>query len=100
MKRSINKFEGNVNIVVDSNGNKNFYEINKIEEVDDILGTSLNCSSTSSINNSIEPTKEDVNTTNKYSMQENEDNTQNNKVNNKMENYNSTMKDYFRVILF
>ena len=36
------KFNGIVNIGIDSNGNKHFYEINKIKEVDDISGTILN----------------------------------------------------------
>ena len=69
------KFEGTINIGIDSNGNRHFYEINKIKELDDISGTSLNRSSSSSINNSITPQKEDVNTTTKYSMQEPKNNT-------------------------
>ncbi len=67
------KFEGTINIGIDSNGNKHFYEINKIKELDDISGTSLNRSSNSSIN-SITPTNEDVNIT-KHSMQKSENNT-------------------------
>lgn len=67
------KFEGTINVGIDSNGNKHFYEINKIKELDDISGTSLNRSSNSSIN-SITPTNEDVNTT-KHSMQKFENNT-------------------------
>lgn len=51
------------------------YDITKVKEVDDILGTSLNRSSTSSINNSIAPINKSVNTNNKYSMQESEDNS-------------------------
>ena len=46
-------FEGTINIGVDGKGNKHFYEINKIKEANDILGTSLNRSSASSINNII-----------------------------------------------
>lgn len=57
-------FEGVINIGIDSQGNKHFYEINKIKETVDILGTSLNNSSTaSSINNSIPQSKEKGNTT-------------------------------------
>ena len=66
-------FEGTVNIGIDSNGNRHFYEINKIKEVSDISGTSLNRSDTSSIDNSIASTNENVNTT-KYSMQKSENN--------------------------
>lgn len=68
-------FEGTINIGVDSNGNKHFYEINKIKELDDISGTSLNRSSNSSINDSIAPQNSDVNTTTKYSIQESENNS-------------------------
>lgn len=53
-------FEGTVNIGIDSNGNKHFYEINKIKEVADILGTSLN-RSTTSINNIIPQTQKNIN---------------------------------------
>lgn len=69
------KFEGTVNIDIDSDGNKHFYEINKIKEVDDISGKNLNRSSASSINNSIASGNKDVNTTAKYSMQESENNS-------------------------
>lgn len=69
------KFEGTVNIGIDSDGNKHFYEINKIKEVDDISGKNLNRSSASSINNSIASGNKDVNTTAKYSMQESENNS-------------------------
>lgn len=40
-------FEGLINIGLDSNNNKHFYEINKRRETDDISRTSLNSSSTS-----------------------------------------------------
>lgn len=53
---------GTVNIGIDSDGNKHFYEINKIKEIDDISGKNLNRSSTSSINNSITPDNQTVNT--------------------------------------
>ena len=69
-------FEGTINIGVDSNGNKHFYEINKIKELDDISGTSLNRSSNSSINSSIAPQNSDVNTSTKYSMQESKNNSE------------------------
>lgn len=69
------KFEGIVNIGIDSDGNKHFYEINKIKEIDDISGKNLNRSSTSSINNSITSSNNDVNTTTKYSIQESENNS-------------------------
>lgn len=70
------KFNGTVNIGIDSNGNKHFYEINKIKEVDDISGTSLNRSSASLSNNSITPSRSNVNTTNQ-SMQNSKNDTQN-----------------------
>ena len=71
------KFNGTVNIGIDSNGNKHFYEINKIKEVDDISGTSLNRSSTSLSNNSLPSTQKNVNSQplQKYSMQESENNS-------------------------
>lgn len=68
-------FEGTINIGIDSNENKHFYEINKIKEVNDILGTSLNRSSTSLTNNIVPFSKENVNSTIKYSMQESENNS-------------------------
>lgn len=71
------KFNGTVNIGIDSNGNKHFYEINKIKEVDDISGTSLNRSSTSLSNNSLPLPQKNVNSQplQKYSMQESENNS-------------------------
>ena len=70
------KFNGTVNIGIDSNGNKHFYEINKIKEVDDISGTSLNRSSASLSTNSIPTSYNNVNTTNNNnSMQESENNS-------------------------
>ncbi len=70
------KFIGTVNIGVDSNGNKHFYEINKIKEVDDVSETSLNNSSTSLSTNSIPTSNNNVNTTNNNnSMQKNTNNT-------------------------
>ena len=88
------KFNGTVNIGIDSNGNKHFYEINKIKEVDDISGTSLNRSSASLSNNSITPSQDNVNTINK-SMQNNENNTSNNNKNIKHSiNSNSTWQEF------
>ena len=84
------KFEGTVNIGIDSDGNKHFYEINKIKEVDDISGKNLNRSSASSINNSIASGNKDVNTTAKYSMQESENNSGPN------ENWQSYLEDNYK----
>lgn len=67
-------FEGTINIGIDSNQNKHFYEINKIREVADISGTSLNRSTTSLIKNSI-PSNDNV-VNNQY-MQNSLNNTQN-----------------------
>ncbi len=69
-----NSFEGLVNIGIDNNGNKHFYEINQIKKTS-ISGTSLN-RSTSLSNNSILPTNKNVNSTTKYSMQEPTNNSQ------------------------
>lgn len=73
-------FEGLINIGVDKNGNKHFYEINKIHTTSRSYVSTNKSSSTDSINNSITPQNEDVNTT-KYSMQESEKNTLNIKDN-------------------
>lgn len=69
-------FEGTINIGIDGNGNKHFYEINKIKEIDDISGKNLNRSSTSFIKDSIPSSSKDVNTSTKYSMQESENDSQ------------------------
>ncbi len=66
-------FEGLINIGLDSNNNKHFYEINKIRETDDISRTSLNSSSTSLFEYSIPSSDSTVN--NQY-MQNNEKNSQ------------------------
>lgn len=68
-----NGFEGLINIGIDSNGNKHFYEINNIKETS-ILGTSLD-NRTGFYNNSIPSTNTDVNTTTKYSIQESDNNS-------------------------
>lgn len=68
-------FEGTINIGIDKNGNKHFYEINKIHFTG-ISSVSTNSQhKADSINNSIAPTKKNVNTTDKYSMQESENDT-------------------------
>ena len=54
-------YSGTIIIRNDANGNKHFYEINKIKEVDDISGTSLNRSSTSLSNNRLPSTQKNVN---------------------------------------
>lgn len=69
-----NNFEGLINIGIDNDGNKHFYEINNIKKTS-ISGTSLN-NRTGLSNNSILPTNKDVNSTTKYSMQESENNSQ------------------------
>lgn len=66
-------FEGLINIGVDKNGNKHFYEINKIHTTSPSYVSTNKSSSTDSINNSITPQDEDVNT--KYSMQESKNNS-------------------------
>ena len=50
-----------MNIGIDSNGHKHFYEINKIKEVDDISGTSLNRSFTYLSNNRLPSTQKNIN---------------------------------------
>lgn len=68
-------FEGTINIGIDKDGNKHFYEINKIHTTSNSHVSASKSSSTDSINNSIAPIKNDVNTTAKYSMQESENNS-------------------------
>jgi len=68
-------FEGTINIGIDKNGNKHFYEINKIHTTSNSSVSTNKSSSMDSINNSIAPLNKNVNTT-KYSMQESENNTQ------------------------
>ena len=92
-------FEGTINIGIDSNDNKHFYEINKIKEVDDILGTSLNRSSTSLTDNIIPSSNKDVNTTTKYSMQEPENNSGSfniSKYDNKGKELSKQQQEYFK----
>ncbi len=69
-------FEGLINIGIDKNRNKHFYEINKIHTTSNSHVSTSKSSSTDFINNSILPTKKDVNrNTQKYSMQESEKNS-------------------------
>lgn len=68
-------FEGLINIGVDKEGNKHFYEINKIHTTSNSYVSTNKSSSTDSIKNSITSQSEDVNTTTKYSMQESENNS-------------------------
>lgn len=69
------QFEGLINIGVDKEGNKHFYEINKIHTTSNSYVSTNKSSSTDSIKNSITSQSEDVNTTTKYSMQESENNS-------------------------
>ena len=78
-------FEGTINIGVDKNGEKHFYEINKIHTTSVSSGSTNKFSSTDSIKNSIAPIKDDVNTT-KYSMQESENNAWQEYLNNNYKN--------------
>lgn len=92
-------FEGTINIGIDGNGNKHFYEINKIKEIDDILGKNLNRSSTSFIKDSIPSSSKDVNTTTKYSMQESENNAGSfnlSKQDNKGRTLTKEQQEYFK----
>lgn len=72
-------FEGTINIGIDSNQNKHFYEINKIREVSDISGTSLNRSETSLVKNSIPSQSQSVNNISEssFSIGENQPKTDN-----------------------
>lgn len=69
------QFEGLINIGVDKEGNKHFYEINKIHTTSNSYVSTNKSSSTDSIKNSITSQSENVNTTTKYSMQESENNS-------------------------
>jgi len=72
------KFEGTVNIGIDKNGNKHFYEINKIHSIPNSSVSTNKVDTMNNINNSILPTKENVNrNTTKYSMQKSENNSTN-----------------------
>ena len=65
-------FVGNVNIGIDGNGKKHFYEINNIKKTS-ISETSLN--NRTGLSNNIAPIGKNVNRSTKYSMQKTENNT-------------------------
>lgn len=68
------KFEGTINIGIDKDGNKHFYEINKIHTTS-LSSFSTNTSSSVNTNNSIASDNQNVNTTTKYSIQKYETNS-------------------------
>lgn len=80
------QFEGLINIGVDKEGNKHFYEINKIHTTSNSYVSTNKSSSTDSIKNSITSQSEDVNTTTKYSMQESENNSKRLEISNNVRN--------------
>lgn len=55
---------------MDKNGNKHFYETNKIHTMSNSHVSASKSNSTDSINNSIPFKNNDINTTTKYSIQE------------------------------
>ena len=73
------KFEGLVNIGIDKNGQKHFYEINKIHTTSNSYISTSKSSSMNLSKNSISTSKDNVNTTDNNSMQDNVNNTQNTK---------------------
>lgn len=89
-------FEGLINIGVDKNGNKHFYEINKIHTTSNSHVSASKSSSTDSINNSIAPTKNDVNTTTKYSIQESENNSGSFSMDNQGRTLTKEQQEYFK----
>lgn len=80
------QFEGLINIGVDKEGNKHFYEINKIHTTSNSYVSTNKSSSTDSIKNSITSQSENVNTTTKYSMQESENNSKRLEISNNVRN--------------
>lgn len=80
------QFEGLINIGVDKEGNKHFYEINKIHTTSNSYVSTNKSSSTDPIKNSITSQSEDVNTTTKYSMQESENNSKRLEISNNVRN--------------
>lgn len=80
------QFEGLINIGVDKEGNKHFYEINKIHTTSNSYVSTNKSSSTDSIKNSITSQSENVNTTTKYSMQESENNSKRIEISNNVRN--------------
>lgn len=79
-------FEGLINIGVDKEGNKHFYEINKIHTTSNSYVSTNKSSSTDSIKSSITSQSEDVNTSTKYSMQESENNSKRLEISNNVRN--------------
>ena len=69
------QFESLINIGVDKEENKHFYEINKIHTTSNSYVSTNKSSNTDFIKNSITPQNEDVNNTTKYSMQEYKNNS-------------------------
>lgn len=93
------QFEGLINIGVDKEGNKHFYEINKIHTTSNSYVSTNKSSSTDSIKNSITSQSEDVNTTTKYSMQESENNSDSfniSKYDNKGRELSKQQQEYFK----
>lgn len=68
-------FEGTINIGIDKNGNKHFYEINKIQLMSEQSVSTILGHKKDSINNSIPQANTNGNTNTKYSMQESKNNT-------------------------
>ena len=90
------KFEGLINIGIDKEGKKHFYEINKIHTTSNSYVSTSKSSSTDFINNSIAPSNENVNTA-KYSKQEFENNSVNlPKTDNKGNMLSKQQQEYFK----
>lgn len=90
------KFEGLVNIGIDKNGQKHFYEINKIHTTSNSYISTSKSSSMNLSKNSISTSKDNVNTTDNNSMQDNVNNTQNTKYSvndNKKDNIKSSKQN-------
>lgn len=87
-------FQGLINIGIDKNGNKHFYEINKIHTTSNSHVSASKFSSIDSINNSIAPSKDNVNATTKYSMQKNANNDLKNRQLDIIQKNNPMQDDY------
>lgn len=70
-------FEGTINIGIDKNDNKHFYEINKIHSIPNSSVSTNKADTMNLYNKSIAPINNNVNDTTKYSIQENENNVTN-----------------------
>lgn len=93
------RFEGTINIGIDKNGEKHFYEINKIHTTSVSSVSTNKFSSMDSIKNNIAPNKNDVNTTTKYSMQESKKNADSlniSKHDNKGRELSEQQQEYFK----